>query len=1215
MPPKPTRKPSPLATGYLVLYNTTAALAWGYVLSRVVRHMLGGDGYTGLKEWVGAQGALETLEKRATSGFDEFGDVVKWVQTAALLEAVHSALRLVRSPLGTTVAQIASRLALVWGVCVLFPEVPRSPFYISMVTAWSLAEIIRYTHYATGLLGLKLGALEWLRYTAFYILYPVGAGSEAVLIAKSAPYAKEQYGLLASIAVYVLVSGWPPALFFLMSYMHSQRRKHLRHSPSLTSASLSPSSPLNAATTTPPKKAPRDITSAVGVENIIQASGADTPARSTRSRTKRAQPTTPREELQLEPVQHQPPAIQLPDPPRRSRRHSHHRSSSSSHHHSKPKRPPPAQPADGSQPTPTPRKPALPQDGSVKVCEAVDRYEDRCDEVVVGGWKGKVRRRWCQMHDDEEKHVRGSFWNAVSSLPRLSRTSPLPSPQQITSSTSFTELEAWEQIARQHIQLATRAHEAWTFHREHFWAAGGDLVDRLEGRGEAEGGGDLAKGAWEEVRLRGEKAEAVLKLIIRRSHFLVCDAEDALWLLHPQGGCGHYHGCGLDGSHGSDATGSSCGEGGEHCGCEHDHEHEDDSTCCSACSSHRSHHHHCCGASDHSSQTSSFSSPHHHSHGGHQHHHHGGTGGDADEPPPHNPLRPPGSPTLAPEAEEPDPLVALDTLRRTELLEMLSLTGSHASFIREGRKSVERVRIVECLFRRLIARDEELLVKAYRGGHDHVLRFFEDPALVSLPALLRLHRNLQRTSPVQLKEAIMDAFRAIAWEESGATETEEGDEGVGMQVLGGWVYKNQLERSMTPREWGHLYDLCACPGCATRCCLRFTDLTLIRRLSVVPHGPHPPPFALWAEDDEPDAHAVFKALDVVWCAGKEVDDSGKPERMRQAGEGGRDQALWALSEERNWAFLKLSLTHPHALSILTLLSQFFTLLVRSRLTPNHALPSFPLPPPTHLWTHRIRTGPSKAAILRPSPSSASATWRALPNPFNLALTPAHTLAGFDALDSPEKEQDLAPFPDGTYELLVLDAPSDSPYATCDAYLTRPLSAFENFLAAVVAQGVGIKVPASITPLPGKNGENGGGGVDVQPAMAALRQQALEHGAVESYLAGDLVWDFGDVKGVTTPFTGPAGAGRKFGGVDLKKVGKDGIVAPPLPAPGQANGAAPGGGVGGKKLTNGAGAAAGRKGSKAGAGGVTGTAQERKDKVLDGLRDDRLALRLSRSLFK
>lgn len=64
--------------------------------------------------------------------------------------------------------------------------------------------------------------------------------------------------------------------------------------------------------------------------------------------------------------------------------------------------------------------------------------------------------------------------------------------------------------------------------------------------------------------------------------------------------------------------------------------------------------------------------------------------------------------------------MAHDKMKRAELLELLSLTGSHASFIRDCRRSVERVRIIECLFRRLISRDETLLVRAYRGGHDHV---------------------------------------------------------------------------------------------------------------------------------------------------------------------------------------------------------------------------------------------------------------------------------------------------------------------------------------------------------------------------------------------------------------------------------------------------------------------------------------------------------------
>ena len=124
-----------------------------------------------------------------------------------------------------------------------------------------------------------------------------------------------------------------------------------------------------------------------------------------------------------------------------------------------------------------------------------------------------VRAANHQPHEPFELTISVFFFaaDAVSSLPRLSRTHPLPAPAEITTSTSFTELEAWETVARQHIELAKRAYDAWVFHREHFFAAGGDLVDRLEGRGEGPDGTDLARGAWEEVRLRGEKAEAVLK--------------------------------------------------------------------------------------------------------------------------------------------------------------------------------------------------------------------------------------------------------------------------------------------------------------------------------------------------------------------------------------------------------------------------------------------------------------------------------------------------------------------------------------------------------------------------------------------------------------------------------------------------------------------------------------------------------------------------------
>jgi hypothetical protein len=47
---------------------------------------------------------------------------VQWVQTAAILEPIHVALGLVRTSFGTTLAQVFSRLLIVYGVLQVFPE-------------------------------------------------------------------------------------------------------------------------------------------------------------------------------------------------------------------------------------------------------------------------------------------------------------------------------------------------------------------------------------------------------------------------------------------------------------------------------------------------------------------------------------------------------------------------------------------------------------------------------------------------------------------------------------------------------------------------------------------------------------------------------------------------------------------------------------------------------------------------------------------------------------------------------------------------------------------------------------------------------------------------------------------------------------------------------------------------------------------------------------
>lgn len=56
-----------------------------------------------------------------------------------------------------------------------------------MLLAWSLTEVIRYTYYATSLLGIKIRALDWLRYTTFLPLYPLGAASEAFISFSTLP--------------------------------------------------------------------------------------------------------------------------------------------------------------------------------------------------------------------------------------------------------------------------------------------------------------------------------------------------------------------------------------------------------------------------------------------------------------------------------------------------------------------------------------------------------------------------------------------------------------------------------------------------------------------------------------------------------------------------------------------------------------------------------------------------------------------------------------------------------------------------------------------------------------------------------------------------------------------------------------------------------------------------------------------------------------------
>ncbi|PVH86779.1 PTPLA-domain-containing protein [Cadophora sp. DSE1049] len=202
---KPLQSSSP-KTQYLILYNFVNAVLWLTVLGRVVL----------LVPLVGFG--------RVYPGVGRF---CKWTQTLALLEVVHAAVGLVRAPIGTTAMQVASRLLLVWGVVDTFPFLAKSAGYSSMLIAWSVTEVVRYSYFVFTLSGYSPGFISWLRYNLFYVLYPLGISSECWLIYKAVEPAKEIRQELAWLLQLILFI-YIPGSYILFTHMMAQRRKVMR---------------------------------------------------------------------------------------------------------------------------------------------------------------------------------------------------------------------------------------------------------------------------------------------------------------------------------------------------------------------------------------------------------------------------------------------------------------------------------------------------------------------------------------------------------------------------------------------------------------------------------------------------------------------------------------------------------------------------------------------------------------------------------------------------------------------------------------------------------------------------------------------------------------------------------------------------------------------------------------------------------------------------
>ncbi|KJH41597.1 tyrosine phosphatase-like protein, PTPLA [Dictyocaulus viviparus] len=164
---------------------------------------------------------------------------VELFQTFAILEVVHALLGLVRSPIGTTLMQITSRLVLVWPILYVCATARSSVGVPMLLIAWSVTEVIRYSFYALGLFDVVLYFLTWVRYSFFIVLYPLGVIGELLTLIGSLPEVAERkhltlempnpfnmafsfYWVLIVLAI-LYIPGFPQ----LYLYMFAQRKKVL----------------------------------------------------------------------------------------------------------------------------------------------------------------------------------------------------------------------------------------------------------------------------------------------------------------------------------------------------------------------------------------------------------------------------------------------------------------------------------------------------------------------------------------------------------------------------------------------------------------------------------------------------------------------------------------------------------------------------------------------------------------------------------------------------------------------------------------------------------------------------------------------------------------------------------------------------------------------------------------------------------------------------
>lgn len=220
-------KASSVTTNYLSIYNAVSLVLWSIVLYQAL-----GDIQVYLDpemDLVSQAGCIYNSHFYV----DYPHKTLVLIQVFnAIVETSNSLLGIVNSPILTLILQFAARLFITVGISYMLPQSPGNfnfGSYSSLSLAWSITEIIRYGFYLVKLTQKKVPyALLWLRYSAFFVLYPVGLFSELYVAYLSLDSVKG-YGyywfLVFGLAMYI------PGFVILYGFMIRQRRNYLKPLP------------------------------------------------------------------------------------------------------------------------------------------------------------------------------------------------------------------------------------------------------------------------------------------------------------------------------------------------------------------------------------------------------------------------------------------------------------------------------------------------------------------------------------------------------------------------------------------------------------------------------------------------------------------------------------------------------------------------------------------------------------------------------------------------------------------------------------------------------------------------------------------------------------------------------------------------------------------------------------------------------------------------